>query len=239
MPQHAQQPAPATGAGSSTGAGPSTGPAPSTNAGRSTRAGASDPPEVERILDAAEERFTDVGVRLTTLNDIARAAGVSRVTVYRRVGGRGEVARAVVTRSAARLIADVEAAARQARTMEELISEAFATTVGLMREHPLWNRMVTLDRENALPQITLDGQDVLQAAIHAALAMFATSGAGHAFAESDDLAARVEVLVRVVHSVILTPRAVTPLETHEQLVGFARAHLVPVLLRDGPVPADG
>lgn len=42
----------------------------------------------EVILDAAEDCFAMVGVRRTTIDDVATAAGVTRVTVYRRIGNR-------------------------------------------------------------------------------------------------------------------------------------------------------
>ncbi|MDN5758650.1 MAG: TetR/AcrR family transcriptional regulator, partial [Tomitella sp.] len=85
--------------------------------------GAANPPEVETILDAAEAQFAEVGARLTTLNDIARRARVGRATIYRRIGGRDEVARAVTTRSATRLIEEIAEVARAATTLEDLVGE--------------------------------------------------------------------------------------------------------------------
>jgi len=59
----------------------------------------------EIILDAAEDCFTTSGVRGTTIEDVAVAAGVSRVTVYRRVGNRDEVVLAVLLRIVDRYLA--------------------------------------------------------------------------------------------------------------------------------------
>lgn len=50
------------------------------------------------ILDAAEDCFSLVGVRGTTIEDIAAAAGVSRITVYRRIGNRDQVVLSVLLR---------------------------------------------------------------------------------------------------------------------------------------------
>jgi TetR/AcrR family transcriptional regulator, repressor for uid operon len=50
------------------------------------------------ILDAAEDCFSLVGVRGTSIEDIAAAAGVSRVTVYRRIGNRDQVVLSVLLR---------------------------------------------------------------------------------------------------------------------------------------------
>lgn len=57
------------------------------------------------ILDAAEDCFALVGVRRTTVDDIASAAGVSRVTVYRRVGNRDELVLQVLVRITERHLA--------------------------------------------------------------------------------------------------------------------------------------
>lgn len=57
-----------------------------------------EPGTADLILDAAEDCFTTVGVRRTTVEDIAAAAGVSRITVYRRVGNRDEIVLAVLLR---------------------------------------------------------------------------------------------------------------------------------------------
>ena len=57
------------------------------------------------IIDAAEDCFALVGVRATTVDDIAAAAGVSRITVYRRVGNRDQVVLAVLLRIVDRYLA--------------------------------------------------------------------------------------------------------------------------------------
>lgn len=57
------------------------------------------------ILDAAEDCFSLVGVRATTIEDIAAAAGVSRITVYRRIGNRDRVVLSVLLRIVDRYLA--------------------------------------------------------------------------------------------------------------------------------------
>jgi AcrR family transcriptional regulator len=58
----------------------------------------SEPRTDDIILDAAEDCFALVGVRGTTIEDIAAAAGVSRITVYRRIGNRDQVVLSVLLR---------------------------------------------------------------------------------------------------------------------------------------------
>ncbi len=57
------------------------------------------------ILDAAEQCFTDHGVVGTTIEDIATVAGVSRITVYRRIGSRDQLVLLVLLRILDRFLA--------------------------------------------------------------------------------------------------------------------------------------
>jgi len=59
-------------------------------------------PQRERLLDAAEECLKRFGLAKTTAEDIARAAGLSRATVYRQFGSRDAIVAAVTTREAER-----------------------------------------------------------------------------------------------------------------------------------------
>jgi AcrR family transcriptional regulator len=62
-------------------------------------------PQRERVLDAAEECLKRFGLSKTTAEDIARAAGLSRATVYRQFGSRDAIVAAVTTREAERCAA--------------------------------------------------------------------------------------------------------------------------------------
>lgn len=52
----------------------------------------------ERVLDATVGLLVRLGVDRTTLDDVARAAGVSKTTVHQRWGGRDALLRAVLRR---------------------------------------------------------------------------------------------------------------------------------------------
>jgi len=54
----------------------------------------------ERLLDAAEQTFCRLGVARATLDDVARAAGVTRGAVYWHFSGKAELFKALCERSA-------------------------------------------------------------------------------------------------------------------------------------------
>jgi AcrR family transcriptional regulator len=63
----------------------------------------------EAILDATRASVLDFGIRRTTLTDVARRAGVSRMTVYRRYPDVDAVLRDLMTREFGAAMAEVAA----------------------------------------------------------------------------------------------------------------------------------
>ena len=52
----------------------------------------------ERLLDAAPDQFCRMGIRRSTMEDVARRAGVSRITAYRRFATKDALVEQVVRR---------------------------------------------------------------------------------------------------------------------------------------------
>lgn len=74
-----------------------------------------------RVLQAAWERFARYGVAKTTMSDVARAAGVTRQTVYNAYPGKPELMRAVVRLAVDQSVRDVTAAWQGARGVDAKI----------------------------------------------------------------------------------------------------------------------
>jgi AcrR family transcriptional regulator len=106
------------------------------------------------VLDATRAAVLAVGVRRTTLTDVARRAGVSRMTLYRLVPDVTTLILEVMTREFAALIAESEQHVRRRRTGR---GRAVAATVELVRrlpDAPLFRRVVDVDPELLLPYLT-------------------------------------------------------------------------------------
>ncbi|MEU4316182.1 TetR/AcrR family transcriptional regulator [Nocardia sp. NPDC024068] len=182
-----------------------------------------------RILDAALIRFSEFGVKKTTIEDIARQAGVDRVTVYRRVGSRDDVVQAVVSREVAAVLTEVDAISTRHNSLDDLVADIFVTVIARWREHILVKRMLTVEPERILEKLTIEGGPVFAmsvAAAHTALCRAADSGL---LAEPADLLTRAEVVCRLVHSFILCPSGLVPLNSDEDLDQFARTYVVPIV----------
>lgn len=182
-----------------------------------------------RILDAALIRFGEFGVKKTTIEDIARQAGVDRVTIYRRVGSRDDVVQAVVSREVAAVLTEVDAISTRHDRLDDMIADIFVTIITRWREHVLVRRMLDVEPERILEKLTIEGGPVFAmsvAAAHTALCRAADSGL---LDEPADLLTRAELVCRVVHSFILCPSGLVPLESDEQLGDFARTYVVPMV----------
>src|SRR5690242_18601811 len=79
----------------------------------------SDDERVESILNAAYVCFTRHGVRRTTMDDIAREAGMSRAAVYQYVHNKEDAFR----RLAGRLLDEALAGARRATESHEDLAD--------------------------------------------------------------------------------------------------------------------
>src|ERR1041384_8103217 len=77
--------------------------------------------EDDRLLDAARACVLAVGVRRTTLTDVARRAGVSRMTLYRRFPELEGVLSALMTREFGVLVAEAAARAKGSNTRERVV----------------------------------------------------------------------------------------------------------------------
>jgi AcrR family transcriptional regulator len=101
----------------------------------------------EAVLDAVRASVLAVGVRRTTLADVARRAGVSRMTLYRRWGDVDRLVRDLMTREFHAVVAGLPEAGRH------LVPAVVAAVAGLRRE-PLFARVLDLDPDLLLPYVT-------------------------------------------------------------------------------------
>ncbi|GAD86079.1 putative TetR family transcriptional regulator [Nocardia asteroides NBRC 15531] len=185
----------------------------------------------ERILDAALIQFQQVGVRKTTIEDIARAADVDRATVYRRIGSRDDVVRAAFEREVRRLLEDLREIPARHDRFDDIVVEVFSTVITRWRAHPLVERLLTLEADRLLPQLTVDGASFFLLSVAASTEIVAKVLEDNRFPEIPDLTARVEVVCRVVHSLILQPVGTVDTGSPDALAAYARAYIVPILTR--------
>jgi AcrR family transcriptional regulator len=98
------------------------------------------------ILDAARENILAVGWRRTTITDVAKRAGVSRMTIYRRWPDMQTLLGDLLVREWGDLVdALTEGVTR--------IADGVVAVVRALRGDPLFRRVVELDPEVLLPYL--------------------------------------------------------------------------------------
>lgn len=106
----------------------------------------------DRYLDAARSCILAVGWTRTTLTDVARRAGVSRMTIYRTWPDMQTLLADLMTREWGGVVAEVAAAGSGAGALERLGS-GVARTVSALRANDLFRKIVEVDPELLLPYL--------------------------------------------------------------------------------------
>lgn len=104
------------------------------------------------LLRAARECVLDHGVRRTTLTEIARRAGVSRMTLYRRFPDVRSVVTALMTVEFGAIVDRARATARTGHARQRLV-RATVRGVQLLQDAPLLQRVLDTDAELLLPYL--------------------------------------------------------------------------------------
>ncbi|SFS30519.1 TetR/AcrR family transcriptional regulator [Saccharopolyspora flava] len=182
-----------------------------------------------RVLDGAYEQFCRTGIRRSTMDDVAKRAGVSRITVYRRFANKDTLVEHVVRREFRRYFDRFLRDIRQARTLAERLELGFAGSLRAIRENPLIGGLMEVEPDVVVPSMISDGGRTM-ATVSRFLAerLRIEQRTGHVAAEVDvDLVA--EMMVRVSTSFLLTPSELIDLDDEQQVRDIARRFLLPML----------
>jgi TetR/AcrR family transcriptional regulator, repressor for uid operon len=183
----------------------------------------------ERVLDAALALAAASGIRNLTMDDVARRAGVGRMTVYRRFGDRTRLVEALGVREGRRCLAELDAAARPDQPIADQVAEGFVTSVRLAREHPLLNRLARIEPESVLRALTADGGAMFalaRAFLAERLRAAQKAGTLDRKVAVDEAA---ELLVRLSFSFALIEDSVLPLDDPDRARDVARRLIAPIL----------
>ncbi|MFI6921102.1 TetR/AcrR family transcriptional regulator [Nonomuraea spiralis] len=182
-----------------------------------------------RILDAAYEQFCRMGIRRSTMEDVARLAKVSRITVYRRFDSKDTLVEHVVRREFRRYFDQFLIDIEQAGTAADRVVLGFVSSLRAIRGNPLIGGLIVTEPDLLVPSMMTDGGRTL-ATVRQFVAgqLRREQRAGNVAASLDaDLVA--EMMVRISTSFLAIPSAVIDLNDDAQLASVARRFLVPML----------
>lgn len=169
-----------------------------------TGATSATPSTDDRLLDATGAELGRAGWPNVTMAAVARTAGVSRQTLYKRFGSRAELAQAYVLREAARLVARVESAVTtNVGAPHRALSAAFDVFLSAAADNPLVHAITTdSGADELLELVTTRGGPVVAAATDRLSAVLQASWPQLAATDADLLS---EVVVRLAISTAALP----------------------------------
>jgi AcrR family transcriptional regulator len=149
-----------------------------------------------RLLDAARECVLAVGVRRTTVTDVARRAGVSRMTLYRRFPDLEAILATLMTREFGRLVDQAAEQADGATARERVVATVVHGSRALAHDR-LFMRLLDVDPELLLPYMTRRLGGVQRIAVEAGAAALAVDdGSVRTDSSPEVLAAAIELMAR-------------------------------------------
>jgi AcrR family transcriptional regulator len=183
-------------------------------------------PVTTAILDAAVVEFERHGFRRAALDDVARRAGVSRMTIYRRFAGRDELVTAVIDRENALLFTEIAAELKNAGPQSNYYVEAFTSAIMQLRRHRVLNRVITDEPALTLELAHRHYPAALERMADALRVIFPAGFAERIGTEAvDELA---DTILRYAMMVLLLPSP-HPLATADDINAFATTHFLPSL----------
>lgn len=185
-------------------------------------------PEQRRLLHAAREEFIAHGFRRTSVGDIARRAKVSRPTIYRRLGDKDDIARAVVFGEVMEFFASIAGAVLANPTPGERAVEAFARGMIACQSNDLVAALKKFEPETLATLVSGDSTEAVEM-LRTAIASMITD----ATLPFEGALRAAELMVRLTTSLLLAPSDVIPVNTDEQARWFATTYFVPLIEASG------
>lgn len=195
-----------------------------------------------RLIEAAGSVFAARGIKGTSTDDIAKAAGVTRVTLYRRLGTRNQIMREIYAHEAQRLMKLVTARFTPFESLKwdpvRHVEDLLVGTIFDIRDSKLLKRLVELDRVEAMSVLASQSDSVLGAITEIVADFLRSTWNADVHTrpmtpdELESLSYEVgSVVGRFLHSIVVMPDGPPATETEKEIRGLARRVLVPMILQ--------
>ncbi|MEU4559512.1 TetR family transcriptional regulator [Actinoplanes sp. NPDC023936] len=190
---------------------------------------------LDDILEAALKEFSEVGIRRTSIDDVARRVGLARATAYRHVGTKNHLIELVIEAETRRGVEALDDVLGQEQDPARAIEAGFVFLVRYVRGHPLFDRVLHREPELLLPALTINAGPVL-AVYRSLIAERLRDWRDRGRIAPADVDRAAEAIVRFAVSLLLTPHGVAEADDPGAVAAFARETLLPMLR---PAPGQG
>lgn len=193
---------------------------------RRARTSASRTEQESAILKAAAEEVGLVGVGRLSMDVVARQAGVSRSTLYRRFPSREALITELGRQTFEFAMDRLQTVAVEADPKAAAVA-AFREGVRLLRGEPVMRRFLQLDGDFTATTGMIDEARLFL--LSAATAMAKGLRAAGATMPEDDLQAVAELHIRLATSLVQVDTPALDVTDDEAVTAYARKHLAPLI----------
>lgn len=190
-------------------------------------------PVRERLLDAAEGCLEQFGPQKTSMEDVARAAGMSRATVYRYFENRDALLLGVASRQASSLAAEAMSYLSQFSTISDWLVEGLLFTLREIPKRPVFASLVTSLDSGASGSLFLGSTGLIQIGVNVMRPMFASAQQQGLLRDDVDPEMLIEWLLRMLWTYLNAPSQVATDE--EGMRRLFRMMLIPAVLKDSSI----
>ncbi|MBH0779959.1 TetR/AcrR family transcriptional regulator [Nocardia bovistercoris] len=183
-----------------------------------------------KVLESALSAFLDFGIKRTSMGEIARRAGISPATLYRRFESKNDLVEAVSLREAQRFVAEIDKRVQTVESTEDQLVEIFVAFIASMAGNELLRRLLRTEPDLILPRLTTEAGPILTVGrTYLAEKLRELRPTDRDF--DPDLVA--EIMARLALSLALTPDGLIPLDDIDAGREFARRTLLPMVVAHG------
>ncbi len=177
-----------------------------------------------RVIAATLRCMARWGISKTTLDDVAREAGLSRATVYRIIpGGKDSLLALVSVSELNRFFLALDAAAKSVDNLEDTIVAGVTTAARHLEEHGALQFLIEHEPEAILPRFAFHNLDAILVNVRAFAGPYLEPWLG------DNAARTVEWIARIVLSYACAPSPEFNLSDEASARVLIRRYVMPAL----------
>jgi AcrR family transcriptional regulator len=182
-----------------------------------------------RLLDAAESCFSQFGLTKTTMEDVARAAGMSRATVYRYFKNRDDLLMGVVEREARSAAREIEKRLRGIRNPGEYIVEGIVQALDIVPKRPALSMLFLAETVGVTSRLLTTSARMVEIALELVVPVMEPARQKGLLREEVGTEVMIEWTFRIISSFLTVP---SPLVGNDdEMRALLRTMLLPALLK--------
>lgn len=183
----------------------------------------------QRILAAAEECFARYGFQKTSMEDIAREAGLSRRSVYRHFPDKSALFNEVATGRTRIFLDEILRSTAELSGLSAQIEEVARLTNHFIHEDPISAALLRVDPDSLARMISTEARGLLGMAMEAIVPLIEAARDRGEVRTDLHVTRAAEWIARMVFSLAATPSVTFDIDDPKQTAAFIAEFLLPGL----------